>query len=537
MIKLSEVINNMKGDVRQLLPVEAFQLLAELGTALRGNEGQLVIDVIGGETLLREKSYRSKIIPYLKEVQVRELLALLEVNVADGADAWITLDKVSFAKGNRNYDILLDFFDIEKTPKDEAAATPLELETITPQYPLFDHQIKATKQVNAYLGSRENKVLLHMPTGAGKTRTAMNVICDFFRNAETIKDSLVVWIANSKELCEQASDEFCRAWGHLGNREVKLHKRFGQYDSTLKDVDSGFLVAGIDMLYSRSISEDTNFIALARKVKLVIFDEAHLAVAPTYKNVVEQFLSISRSGLLGLSATPGRTTFVSDEQNKELADLFAHQKAILEIPGYADPVKYLQAEKYIAKVNYETVPYKPEDITISQKQLNDMKGGQDIPASVMKTLGLDAKRNLLIINRIITQISLGKQIIVFAASVKSAIIITSILRFMGHRAAVVTASSHSADRCDAIQKYKAGRVQVLVNYGVLTTGFDAPKTNVAIIARPTTSLVLYSQMVGRAIRGTKAGGNDESTVFTVVDDLPGFRDVSKAFLNWEDVWA
>jgi hypothetical protein len=44
-------------------------------------------------------------------------------------------------------------------------------------------------------------------------------------------------------------------------------------------------------------------------------------------------------------------------------------------------------------------------------------------------------------------------------------------------------------------------------------------------------------MVGRAIRGTKAGGNDESTVFTVVDNLPGFRDVSRAFLNWEDAWA
>ena len=78
---------------------------------------------------------------------------------------------------------------------------------------------------------------------------------------------------------------------------------------------------------------------------------------------------------------------------------------------------------------------------------------------------------------------------------------------------------------------------MLINYGVLTAGFDAPKTNVAIIARPTTSLVLYSQMVGRAIRGTRAGGNDKSTIFTVVDNLPGFRDVSQAFLNWEDVWA
>ena len=78
---------------------------------------------------------------------------------------------------------------------------------------------------------------------------------------------------------------------------------------------------------------------------------------------------------------------------------------------------------------------------------------------------------------------------------------------------------------------------VVVNYGVLTTGFDAPATSAAVIARPTRSLVLYSQMVGRATRGTRAGGNDEAEIVTVVDPhLPGFGSVADAFKNWEDVW-
>jgi superfamily II DNA or RNA helicase len=78
---------------------------------------------------------------------------------------------------------------------------------------------------------------------------------------------------------------------------------------------------------------------------------------------------------------------------------------------------------------------------------------------------------------------------------------------------------------------------VLCNFGILTTGFDAPRTSAALIARPTTSLVLYSQMVGRAIRGIRAGGNEFATVVTAVDSgLPGFGDVGEAFLNWEDVW-
>ena len=78
---------------------------------------------------------------------------------------------------------------------------------------------------------------------------------------------------------------------------------------------------------------------------------------------------------------------------------------------------------------------------------------------------------------------------------------------------------------------------VLCNYGVLTTGFDAPNASATVIARPTKSLVLFSQMVGRAIRGPKAGGNKTCAVSTVVDiDLPGFGDVAEAFTNWEDVW-
>ena len=92
----------------------------------------------------------------------------------------------------------------------------------------------------------------------------------------------------------------------------------------------------------------------------------------------------------------------------------------------------------------------------------------------------------------------------------------------------------------AIQRYKSVTPDpmVICNFGVLTTGFDAPNTSAAIIARPTKSLVLYSQMMGRATRGTRAGGNKACEIITVVDHgLPGFGDVAEAFVNWEDVWS
>ena len=78
----------------------------------------------------------------------------------------------------------------------------------------------------------------------------------------------------------------------------------------------------------------------------------------------------------------------------------------------------------------------------------------------------------------------------------------------------------------------------LLNFGVLTAGFDAPVTSCVIVARPTTSVVLYSQMVGRAMRGRRAGGNRDCEIYTVVDNnLPGFRSVADAFSNWEELWS
>lgn len=103
----------------------------------------------------------------------------------------------------------------------------------------------------------------------------------------------------------------------------------------------------------------------------------------------------------------------------------------------------------------------------------------------------------------------------------------------------VAGETESGERERRIKRYKSSGSSkiVMLNFGVLTTGFDAPRTSCAIIARPTKSLVLYSQMVGRATRGLRAGGNKEAEIITVTDpNLPGFGSVTEAFQNWEDVW-
>ena len=77
---------------------------------------------------------------------------------------------------------------------------------------------------------------------------------------------------------------------------------------------------------------------------------------------------------------------------------------------------------------------------------------------------------------------------------------------------------------------------MLVNYGVLTTGFDAPNTNAVVITRPTTSLVLYSQMIGRGIRGPKMGGTKECIIVDIEDNIINLPSEQTAFNYFNSHW-
>ncbi|KKK92256.1 hypothetical protein LCGC14_2704740, partial [marine sediment metagenome] len=125
---------------------------------------------------------------------------------------------------------------------------------------------------------------------------------------------------------------------------------------------------------------------------------------------------------------------------------------------------------------------------------------------------------------------------VFALSVENAHLITELLNLRNIESRCVDGKCTPYDRQKYIEEYKSGNVQVLVNYGVLTTGFDAPNTNAVLIARPTGSLVLYSQMIGRGIRGPRMGGNEECILVDIKDNLVGFPDERNAFTYFDDEW-
>ncbi|MFJ3941469.1 DEAD/DEAH box helicase [Streptomyces parvus] len=403
-----------------------------------------------------------------------------------------------------------------------------------PSYGLFPHQRRAAGKVRRLLYSSERRTVLHLPTGVGKTRTGMDLICDHLRQHEP---TLVVWLARGRELLEQAALEFERAWASLGNREVTVARMWGDAPTDLDDITDGIVVLGLEKAGAAAKSTPGFLDQLALRTTLTVFDEAHQAIAPTYRRVVEALTLRSDSSLLGLTATPGRT-WADISEDEKLADFFARQKVMLEIDGYDNPVTALIEQGYLARPDFRTVAA-DSGMKLSARDKQALAASFDIPDELIAGLADNVQWNLQVVRTVLDLSEQHRRILLFAASIEHSRLIVAILSMFGIDAEQVTGESSTRHRDRVINRFKGPgtRPMVLSNYGVLTTGFDAPAASAAVIARPTRSLVLYSQMVGRVIRGPKAGGTSTCDVVTVVDPaLPGFGDVAEAFTNWEDVW-
>lgn len=498
---------------------------------------ELISEAFSPEIFLLEKKYRAVIIDLLKLEEAELLGKLLNISSSSTTDLYEKLKQRTVVRGSKLEEKLFRFFNLYVPPTETVIDVPSRF-TTEGKYQLFIHQRNVSRKVKLHLENEPYRVLLHMPTGAGKTRTAMNIIADHLRVNEP---TVVIWLATSEELCEQATSEFDKAWNYLGNRKLDIHRFWGNHSLNLKDIKDGFVVAGLPKMVSAiSKGDGIDFISkLANKCSLVIMDEAHQAIAPTYSRVLNALFYIGQNknkALLGLSATPGRT-WNDIDADKELAIYFNKRKVTLKVDGYINPVDYLVDKGYLAKAEYKQLIHNSESIT--ENEIGTVVESNDIPKKVLNKLGQDEQRNIKIIQAAEDLLSRHKRIILFAPSVESSNLISFVLRSKGHHAVSLTGMSSDLQRKKIIDDFKSENEQpiILCNYGVLTTGFDAPKTSAAIIGRPTISLVLYSQMVGRAIRGHLAGGNANAEIVTIVDNnLPGFKNVSEAFENWDDVW-
>lgn len=533
MMRIEDLLARADSILSELMPEGTMRLVTAIDPQLSypRNLIKVLLSLRPPPVLLEQAETRNQLLMMLSPAEARRLGELLSTEKP--VDIYKFLLGQSFRR-KTDKEVLFGFFGLS-LPAEERPEELSSTEIVAPAYPLFPHQARALRRVEAYLRSEPNRALLHMPTGSGKTRTAMNVVANYLRNKDK---GVVVWLAHSEELCEQAADEFAKSWGALGIRKVPVIRYWGSYEADLRDVTDGVVIAGLKKAFARLRSDDHQFRALSAKAPLVVMDEAHQAVAPTYQLIINQLLRpYSGAQLLGLSATPGRT-WNDPEADKELSEFFATRKVTLQVDGFDNPVAYLISEGYLATPKFVQIE-SAANVSLNPEEQRRIQETFELPSTVLDRLALDEQRNLLIVHHAEQLLKRHQRVILFAASVQQSDLLAAVLSARGYWASSVTSKSPNG-RSESIASFKDSdeRPKILCNFGVLTTGFDAPKTSAALIARPTLSLVLYSQMVGRAMRGRIAGGNENCEILTVVDtSLPGFDSVVEAFANWEDVWS
>ena len=164
----------------------------------------------------------------------------------------------------------------------------------------------------------------------------------------------------------------------------------------------------------------------------------------------------------------------------------------------------------------------------------------------LNQIGLDRARNLKVCGVLETALGKHERVIVFMPSLAAVDELAELAQKRGLSVAKVRGDTDQRERSEVLDVFRngSGEPMAVLNCGVLTTGFDAPRTSCAIIARPTRSLVLFSQMVGRALRGKKNGGNRHAEVFAVPPLLEensphaeAFSSPDKAFRHWNPLWG
>lgn len=430
-------------------------------------------------------------------------------------------------------------------------------------FELLDYQyyIKQRVLYNLNSGNLQERLLVHMPTGTGKTKTTMHIIANYI-SFSLNKKGIVIWVAHTTELLQQAYNTFVEVWSHLGDGDIKAYKLWGSKD--IVDTDTpldGIVFCGLAKLMSIADSNPALYERLKRDCRLVVFDEAHKAAAKKTRNVIEDLLRMPEGyenrALVGLSATPGRTTEASYDNNL-LANMFGNKLISIDTSlinqinmgklralntlAESNIIKYFQHRRILSKIEVKRLVYQTEfsdeDIKLLSKALRKIGYDEtDFSDKQLQLFAFNKARNRKIMEELRDLYNKNIPTIVFACSVDHAKMLSAMLTLEGIDNSLVIGEMNPVDRNSAIEAFKdrSNKTNILINYEVLTTGFDSKNIRCVFITRPTKSVVLYSQMLGRGLRGPAMGGNESCLLIDIDDNLKAF-DNETAFLHFNDYW-
>ena len=385
----------------------------------------------------------------------------------------------------------------------------------------------------------ERRGMISMPTGSGKTRVAVQAIVEAIREDGFIGG--ILWVADRDELCEQAVEAWRQVWASLGTNatQLRISRMWAGQPQPIPTGNMHVIVATIQTLAAKISRQPDSYEFLA-DFKLLVFDEAHRSVAPTFTSVMQD-LGLTRwrrshePFLIGLTATPYRGQDVVE--TTRLVNRYGSNR--LDSGAFAndDPqevIRELQDIHILARADHGTI--EGGRFSMSEDEMRQSRETPWLPRSVEDRIAYDTGRTQRIVQAYMDHVDPNWPTLIFATSVEHSQTVAALLASIGVKARAVSAATDASARRRIVEEFRVGEIKALVNYGIFREGFDAPKTRAIIVARPVYSPNLYFQMIGRGLRGVKNGGNDRCLVLNVRDNIDNFeRKLAFSDLDW--LWA
>lgn len=340
------------------------------------------------------------------------------------------------------------------------------------RYQLRPYQKQASDAaVAAFTSKQESNGLLILPTGAGKSL----VIADI---AHRLEGPLLI-LQPSKEILEQ--------------NFAKLQS-YGIWDSSIYSASVGY--KEINRITFATIGSVMNHMDDFAHFKNVMIDECHCVNSKG--GMYEEFIHAVPRKVVGLTATPYRLGRGAEGMSM-LKFLTRTKPRIFSRVLYCCQISELLAKGYLAQLSYY-------DLTaINLEMVKSNSTGADYDEKSLKEeyerSGFYDKLTTTTLRVLKPKSGIPRKgVLVFTRFTEEADNLVEKLMVKGIRAAIVTGETPKRERENMLEDFKSGKIQVIANVGVLTTGFDYPELDTIILGRPTKSLALYYQMVGRAIR-------------------------------------
>ena len=329
---------------------------------------------------------------------------------------------------------------------------------------LFDYQEDMKKRIEKALRLHRS-VMAQMPTGTGKTYLLTAVIDSFVSNNPKEK----VWIvAHRRELVSQIDETV---------------KKFHSYSAS----NTSSLLSSVKAVSIQWLSK--HYDEIEKEPGMIVIDEAHHALAKTYKQMWERF---PKAKFLGLTATPCRLN------GKGFTDLFDVLVQSWSVP------EFISKERL---ATYDFVSIKSDGVTQRLIDSLQKRGADGDYQNKEMDMLLNKKPSIERLYRSLEEYGKDRKGIVYAINISHAQKITKLYQEHGVKAIAIDSKTPAMERQQDIEAFKKGDIQVLVNVDIFSEGFDCPDVEFVQLARPTLSLAKYLQMVGRGLRVAKGKKN------------------------------